>query len=192
MSQKVRLLFVDDEQEFLNYMTKRLRKRDIEVAAFGSAPQALAETEGQVFDVALLDLKMPEMDGQELLQKLKERDPRIEVIMLTGHGTIQSAFHASQSGAFEYLLKPCDFDGLVSSINNAYARRIKTLSAEKTRMVDDLMEHAGGMSPLALLHGLRRINEKVGKYVSWARLAEGGDPGAAGQLMDERAEEDET
>ena len=191
MGEKIQLLLVDDEEEFVNYMSKRLERHEFEVHAFTNPVQALEKTKGRSYDVGLLDLRMPEMDGEELLNRLKEQDPGIEIIILTGHGSIESAFRSAKVGAYEYLLKPCDFDGLVSSINNAYARRIKTLSADKTRMVDDLMKHAGGMSPLALLNGLRKINESVGKYLSAAALAEGGDPEAARQFMDTQAEEDE-
>ena len=89
MSEKIRLLFVDDEDEFVKYMTKRLTRHEIEVHAYTNPVQALEETAGQSYDVGLLDLKMPKMDGEELLNRLKERDPTIEIIILTGHGSIQ-------------------------------------------------------------------------------------------------------
>lgn len=73
---------------------------------------------------------MPEMDGEKLLNRLKQRDLGMELIILTGHGSIESAFRTARRGAYECLLKPCDFDCLVSSINNAYAKRIKTLSGK--------------------------------------------------------------
>jgi DNA-binding NtrC family response regulator len=159
MANKIRLLFVDDEEEFVNYMTKRLTRQDIEVRAFTNPVQALAETEGQSFDVGLLDLKMPEMDGEQLLHKLKERDPCIEIIILTGHGSVESAFRSAKDGAYEYLLKPCDFDALVTSINTAYAKRIRTHCTDKADKVDELMKTAGGLSPLNLLKRLKQIND---------------------------------
>jgi len=160
MSDKIQLLFVDDEEEFLNYMTKRLLKRDFDVAAYSNPIQALAETEGQTFDVALLDLKMPEMDGEILLSRLKKRDPQVEVIILTGHGTIQSAFSASRSGAYEYLLKPCEFDDLVTAVSSAYAKRIKAEEERKTERVNELVRQAKGMSPLNLLQELKKLKDE--------------------------------
>ena len=116
MSEKIQLLFVDDEEEFVNYMTKRLQRHDFEVHAYtnpGRSPGEDAKDKASTWD--LLDLKMPEMDGEELLNRLKKRDPGIEIIILTGHGSIESAFRSAQVGAYEYLLKPCDFDDLVAS-----------------------------------------------------------------------------
>jgi len=190
MGEQIKLLFVDDEEEFVNYMTKRLKRHDFEIHAFTSPVDALEQTEGQGFDVALLDLKMPEMDGEELLSRLKQRDPGIEIIILTGHGSIESAFRSAKVGAYEYLLKPCDFDGLVSSINNAYAKRIKALSAEKAKQVDELMKQAGGMKPLALLDRLKKIHRGVETFLSAAAMAEGGEPEAARELMGERTKKD--
>ena len=159
MGKKIQLLFVDDEEDFVTYMTKRLERHEIEVHAYTNPVVALEKTAGKRFDVGLLDLKMPEMDGEELLDRLKGRDPTIEIIILTGHGSIESAFRSAKVGAYEYLLKPCDFDGLVKSINNAYAKRIKAASEEKARQVDELMMHASGISPLDLLQRLKQINE---------------------------------
>ena len=160
MSDKIRVLFVDDEEDFLKYMAKRLNMRDLEVSAFTDAVEALETTEGQTFDVALLDLKMPEMDGEVLLKKLKERDPRVEVIILTGHGNIQSAFSTSRSGAYEYLLKPCDFEQLVKAISSAYAKRIEALEEKKARRVRELIERAQSMTGLGLLQQLKKIRDE--------------------------------
>jgi two-component system NtrC family response regulator len=183
MADKIRLLFVDDEEEFVNYMSKHLMRHDLDVRAFTNPVQALEETEGQTFDVGLLDLKMPEMDGEELLHKLKQRDPSMEIIILTGHGSIESAFRSAKDGAYEYLLKPCDFDSLVNSINNAYAKRIKAQSREKAEKVDELMNGAGGMSPLALLKRLKKIHDGVEDSMAAAAMAEGGDQETAREVM---------
>jgi DNA-binding NtrC family response regulator len=192
MVHKIQLLFVDDEEEFVNYMTKRLKRHDFEVHAYTNPVQALEKTKGQNFDVGLLDLKMPEMDGEELLNRLKERDPGIEIIILTGHGSIESAFRSAKVGAYEYLLKPCDFDALVSSINNAYAKRIKALGGAHASQVDDLMNSAHGMAPLDLLKRLKKIHFGLTKAMSAAAMAEGGDPESARQFMDKKqAKKDE-
>jgi DNA-binding NtrC family response regulator len=183
MSRKIKILFVDDEEEFVDYMTKRLERHDLEVHPYTNPIEALEKTKGTKYDVGLLDLKMPEMDGEALLNRLKERDPGIEIIILTGHGSIESAFRSAKEGAYEYLLKPCDFDDLVKSINNAYAKRIKALSKGKAAEVDDLMKQAGAMQPLTLLQRLKKIHDGIETYMSAAALAEGGDPDAARELM---------
>jgi DNA-binding NtrC family response regulator len=160
VSEKIRLLFVDDERDFVKYMSRRLKPHEIDVHACTNPVQALEETEGQNFDVALIDLKMPEMDGEELFDRLKQRDPTIEIIVLTGHGSSGSAFRTAQAGAYEYLLKPCEFADLVGSINRAYAKRIKALSAKRGPQVDDVMERAGESEPLATLGRLKKIRDE--------------------------------
>ncbi len=190
MTEKIRLLFVDDEEEFVNYMTKRLRRHEFEIHAYTNPVEALEKTEGQRYDVGLLDLKMPEMDGEELLGRLKQRDPTMEIIILTGHGSIESAFRSAKVGVYEYLLKPCEFDDLVSSINRAYAKRIKALGEAKAKQVDELMKQAGGMQPLALLQRLKKIYHGMTSSMSAAAMAEGGDPEAAKEFMGEEAKED--
>ena len=183
MAGKIRLLFVDDEEEFVTYMTKRLQRHDLDVHAYNNPVRALKETEGQTFDVGLLDLKMPEMNGEELLRRLKQRDSKMEIIILTGHGHVESAFRSAKAGAYEYLLKPCDFDGLVASINNAYAKHIKALSGEKAGQVDDLMKGAGGMSPLALLRKLKKLHDGAENSMAAAAMAEGGDSDSAREML---------
>lgn len=159
MSKKIRLLFVDDEEEFTSYMKKRLEKRDMEVDSFTDPVQALQETQGRRYDVALLDLKMPGIDGEEMLRRLKERDPKMEIIILTGHGTVRSAASATRSGAAEYLLKPCEFDDLVMAITSAYSKRLKAVSQHKQAELDSLMANAVGLSPLELLDRIRKLEE---------------------------------
>ena len=190
MGEKIQLLLVDDEEEFVNYMTKRLKRHELEVHAYTNPVEALEKTEGRTYDVGLLDLRMPEMDGEELLNRLKERDPTIEIIILTGHGSVESAFRSAQVGAYEYLLKPCDFDDLVRSINRAYAKRIRALSDAKAKQVDELMGHAEGMRPLALLERLKKIHHGITTFMSAAALAEGGLPDEAREFMGEKIEKD--
>ncbi len=160
MEKKIKVLFVDDEEKFTTNMAKRLNLRDLEVSAFLDGEEALKKTEGDNFDVALIDLKMPGMSGEELLKRLKERDPRLEVVILTGHGSIQSAAECTRSGAFEYLIKPCELDDVIKAITNAYAHRIKTRDAEKAKQVDEMLAKAVGMSPMEVLRELKRIKEE--------------------------------
>ncbi len=189
MSENIQLLFVDDEEEFVQYMTKRLARHEIDVHAYTNPLHALEETAGQQFDVGLLDLKMPKMDGEELLNRLKQRDPGVEIIILTGHGSIESAFRSAQAGVYEYLLKPCDFDALVRSINNAYAKRVKALSGAKATQVDDLMKRAGGMHPLRVLQQLKKFRDELEISMAAAAMAEGGDPESAQELLSKKTKE---
>ena len=160
MARKIRLLLVDDEEEFVTYLGKRLSRHDIRVVSYTDPIRALEETRDQSFDVGLLDLKMPGLDGAELLSRLKERDPKIEVIMLTGHGSISSAFKAASDGAFDYLLKPCDFDDVVRAISNAYARRVRASHSDKGK-IDEIMASARNMGPLEFLRELKKSNDSL-------------------------------
>ncbi len=159
MEKKINLLFVDDEKKFLDNMTTRLRMREMNVTAFTSGMDAMSCLEsGTRFDVALLDLKMPGMDGEELLKQLKEKDASIEVVILTGHGSIQSAANLTRSGAYEYLLKPCELDDVIKAITNAYTKRLKAKSEAHAKKVETIMERAIGMSPMEILSELRKID----------------------------------
>jgi len=159
MTDKIRLMFVDDEKDFVEYMTRNLEDKNLEVCAFHNPIRALKETGGQTFDVGLLDLKMPGMDGEELLRKLKERDPGMEIIILTAHPSIESAFRTSKNGAYEYLNKPCDFDVLLGAINKAYAKRVKSLGRDQSERVSKLMKSANRLSPLELLKRLKKLRK---------------------------------
>ena len=160
MTEKIKLLFVDDEKKFLESMTTRLRKRNIEVIAVDDGKEALAAADRERFDVALLDLRMPGMDGEEVLARLKQIDPSLEVVILTGHGSIQSAKELTRMGADEYLLKPCEIDELITAITNAYAKRVRVKGAAQSKRVQDLLDEAVGLSPLDILRRLRELDRE--------------------------------
>ena len=107
-SNPIRLLLVDDEKDFVNILSKRFKRRNIEVAKAFSGAEAIQALRGQEFDVAVLDLKMEDMDGIEVLKMLKIMDPKLAVIMLTGHGSAEAAEQGIKLGAFDYLTKPCE------------------------------------------------------------------------------------
>jgi DNA-binding NtrC family response regulator len=116
------VLLVDDEVAFVETLVKRLAKRDVRVSAAHSGQEALdklADSGPTKFDVVILDVKMPGMDGLEALARIKEEHPLIEVIMLTGHATVESAIDGMKKGAFDYLMKPCDVDVLLEKLNEA-------------------------------------------------------------------------
>jgi len=122
-SDPVRLLLVDDEKDFVNILSKRIERRNIDVVRAFSGAEAIQALRGQEFDVAVLDLKMEDMDGIEVLKMLKIMDPRLAVIMLTGHGSAEAAEQGIRLGAFDYLTKPCELKELLEKIMEAYAHR---------------------------------------------------------------------
>lgn len=118
------ILLVDDEVPFVETMTKRLDKRGLRVVSAYSGQEALDVLEKESgIDVIILDVKMPGMDGIETLQEIKKRYPLKEVIMLTGHATVETAIEGMKLGAFDYLMKPCDIDILVSKVNEAAKKK---------------------------------------------------------------------
>ena len=119
-----KVLLVDDEQSFVETMIKRLRKRDMEIVAAFDGREALARLdEDDGIEVVILDIRMPVMDGMEALKEIKSRHPLVEVIMLTGHATVETGIAGMKRGAFDYLLKPCDIDQLISKVSEAAAHR---------------------------------------------------------------------
>ena len=116
----IHLLLVDDEHVFVEIMSQRLRKRDFIVTVATSGQDALNRLEAdENIDVVMLDVKMPGMDGIETLRMIKKNRPLVKIIMLTGHATINSAIDAMKSGAFDYLMKPCDINELVFKVKKA-------------------------------------------------------------------------
>ena len=118
------VLLVDDEVPFVETMLKRLSKREVDIIAAYSGSEALdLLRRNRSVEVVILDVKMPGMDGIETLQEIKKRHPLVEVIMLTGHATVESGIEGMKMGAFDYLMKPCDMDVLVSKVGEAAARK---------------------------------------------------------------------
>ncbi len=122
----IRILLVDDEAPFAETMAKRLMKRSCDVLVAGSGPQALKYlNDDDQIDIVVLDVKMPGMDGIKTLQEIRRLHPLVEVIMLTGHATIESAIHGMKMGAYDYLMKPCDMDTLIATIAEAGAKKAR-------------------------------------------------------------------
>ncbi|MFO7714864.1 response regulator [Desulfosarcina sp.] len=133
----MKLLLVDDEAEFLDTLLKRMKRRHVDVSGVGSGEAALAYLEQHATDVVILDVRMPGMDGIETLRKIKDRHPLIEVIMLTGHASMEAAIQGMEMGAFDYLMKPMDMDDLLYKAEDAFKK--KTIHANKIhKMVRDL------------------------------------------------------
>ena len=116
----IKILFVDDEKGFVDVISKRMSKRNIDVTKAYSGTEALQALRKEDFDVTVLDLKMEDMDGIEVLKMLKIMDPKLAVIMLTGHGSAEAAEQGIKLGAFDYLTKPCELEELLEKIMAAY------------------------------------------------------------------------
>jgi len=124
MAMKPLVLLVDDEVPFVETMTKRLIKRDLNVNTAFSGKEALEVLDkNRNTDVVILDVKMPGMDGIETLGEIKKTYPLTEVVMLTGHGTIESAIEGMKRGAYDYLLKPCDIEQLMIKVGEATQKK---------------------------------------------------------------------
>lgn len=117
-------LLVDDEKPFVETIARRLRQRGHAVVCAFSGSQALDLLEdNDTIDVVVLDVNMPDMDGIETVETLKNRHPLVEVVMLTGQATVHSAIDALKFGAFDYLTKPCDLEDLVLKAKQAVTRK---------------------------------------------------------------------
>lgn len=121
-----RVLLVDDEVELIDTLLERMKMRRVDVECVNSGPDGLALLDIKKFDVVVLDVKMPKMDGIETLREIKKRYPIIEVIMLTGHADVEVAIQGMELGAFDYLLKPIKIDQLLYKIQDAYKKKSLT------------------------------------------------------------------
>jgi DNA-binding NtrC family response regulator len=128
-----KVLLVDDEKPFVEAMIKRLQKRDLEILPAFDGNEALSRLAADdTIEVVILDIKMPGMDGMETLKEIKRQHPLAEVIMLTGHATVETGIEGMKLGAFDYLMKPCDIEQLV--------RKVSEAAAHKRRHQDKIME----------------------------------------------------
>jgi DNA-binding NtrC family response regulator len=125
------VLLVDDEGEFLDTLVKRIQKRKVNAKGVRSGEEALAFLENNPVDVVVLDVRMPGMDGIETLRALKRQYPLTEVIMLTGHASLEVAIEGMELGAFDYLMKPVEIDDLLYKLQDANKRR--TIQLEKIK-----------------------------------------------------------
>ena len=154
---RIHLMIVDDEVVFVEAMRKRLEVRGFDVKIATSGAQALETARNEPPDIALLDLKMPGMSGEETLEALKKNHPDMEIIILTGHGRVDSAVSTVRTGAFSYLQKPCNFDKLLESITEAYKKFVANKMQINTDQMNELLSPEEGESPEALLGRLLKM-----------------------------------
>ena len=141
----MQLLLVDDEEAFLAMTKARLAGRGIAAFTASSGPAAIALLATRAIDVVVLDVKMPEMDGIEVLKHIRRHYPQIEVIMLSGHATVQSAVEGLNLGACDYLEKPCNLSQLLHKAEEAFARKTAAEDQVRKSRIDKIIQ-----DPLAI------------------------------------------
>lgn len=122
---KTMLLLVDDEENFVDILAERLRNRDFDVTTALNGEDALQKINEHNVDVAIIDVMMPGLSGIETLREIKRLKPLVEALMLTGHGTVETAIEGMKLGAYDYLMKPCDMDQLLAKIGEARDKKNK-------------------------------------------------------------------
>lgn len=160
MSSRIRLLIVDDEQRFLDTLSARLALRDFDVSKASNGEQALTLAREKSFDLALVDLKMPGLSGEEVLLALKREHPLLEVVILTGHGSIDSAVQCTEAGSYKYLSKPCETEELLTVLKDAYQLRLRRKLQVDQERLEQLMDVAQGESPLGILRRLKKLDRE--------------------------------
>ena len=141
MSEKV--LLVDDETDFLEVMSERMTTRGLEVSTSTSAKDALKLTQDENYDAVVLDLMMPEMDGIEALAALKEKHPELQIILLTGHGSVEKGVEAMKLGAMDFLEKPIDMNALTEKIKQAKAQKMILVNKKTEQKLKEIMNTKG-------------------------------------------------
>jgi two-component system nitrogen regulation response regulator NtrX len=174
-----RLLIVDDEQSIRDALVQVFEYEGHEVRGASDGPEALALAAQGRFDVIFLDVKMPGMDGLEVLERLREEDPNVLVVMVSGHGTIDTAVEATRKGAYDFLEKPLDTDRLLVTLRRALDLRGLTASMEALRdQVESRYEIVGTSYPV------RQVLERIEKVApTEARVLVTGENGTGKELV---------
>jgi DNA-binding NtrC family response regulator len=137
------ILIVDDETDFLDTLVKRLQKRNIDTVGVESAEEALKLLDNRHFDVVVLDIRLPGMDGIQALREMKHKAPLMEVILLTGHASVETSIEGMKLGAFDYLLKPVKFEDLMVKIGEAFEKKEQHEQKIRKAKIKDLIRFPG-------------------------------------------------
>ena len=135
------LLLVDDEERFINTTKILLEKKGISTFTALNGLDAMKILDEHRIDVVILDVKMPGLDGVEVLRRIKQNHPLVEVIMLTGHASVESAVDGLKLGAFDYLMKPCDISSLLAKVNEAHAKKQAMEEKIRKAKIEKIIEH---------------------------------------------------
>ncbi|MFO7558222.1 MAG: response regulator [Desulfobacterales bacterium] len=157
--EKINLLIVDDEEQFLEAIRKSLELRDFHVITVNRGEKALEAAKNNPIDIALVDLKMPGISGEETLRALKQQHKWMEVVILTGHGAVESAIECTKSGAYSYLQKPCELEELLKALQGAYKKKVMNRKKIEEAKMNKLMNIATSSSSRDILRRLRELDE---------------------------------
>ena len=138
-----KILLIDDEEDFLAVMSDRMQARNMQVSTASSAKEGLEKAASGNFDAVILDVMMPEMNGIDALKILKEKNPDLEVILLTGHATIKQGIEAMKLGALDLLEKPADINALTEKIHAARAKKMLIVEKKNEAMIKKIMATKG-------------------------------------------------
>jgi DNA-binding NtrC family response regulator len=137
---KARVLVVDDEEQFLKTFSKRLEMRGLKIETATSGEEALGKVQGKDFDAIILDLVMPGIGGMETLKKMKEENPDLQIIILTGHGTIEKGVEAIKMGAMDFVEKPADINQILEKIGEAKHKRVVLFEKKAQEHIQDIIK----------------------------------------------------
>lgn len=143
MAKQNRVLLVDDEVEFAEALAERMKARGLEVDTVDSGEAALDAAKGKDFHAIVLDLSMPGMDGIETLKRLREQNPDLQIIVLTGRATVQKGIEAMKLGAMDFLEKPADIKEIMEKIEQAKGKRNILMAKQFERKMKDIMKKKG-------------------------------------------------
>ncbi len=135
-----KVLLVDDDPEFTNVLSQRMEAREVDVDTAASGSEALEKIGGASYDAIILDLSMPGMDGMETLKKLLEENPDLQVILLTGHGTLEKGVEAIKLGAMDFLEKPAEIHSLMEKIEKAKAIKMLLVEQQMEERLKDILD----------------------------------------------------
>ena len=137
------LLIVDDETEFASVVAERMRNRDFDVDTAASGMEGIEKVKHRSYDAVVLDLAMPEMDGIETMAKMLEFDKDLQIIILTGHGSVQKGVEAVKKGAVDFIEKPADIDTLAGKVTEAQQKRVALFEENLNKKMSDIMRKKG-------------------------------------------------
>jgi len=158
-NKKINLLMVDDEKDFLDSLAERLGNREFDVTTATEGTEAVKAAKKGNFDLAILDLNLPGMDGMAVLQILKKKHTYLEVIILTGYGKIESAVEATKLGAYSFLEKPFDLEKLLEVLKEAYQTRLRKKFEHDKKRMEELQMLSMGTSPMGILKSLIKMDD---------------------------------
>ncbi|MFH1122620.1 MAG: response regulator [Pseudomonadota bacterium] len=139
-----RALVVDDETDFMETVVNRLKKRNVDATGVRSGEEALEMMKKKLFDVVILDIKMPGgMDGIETLREIKKLQPLVEVILLTGHASVETSIEGMRQGAFDYLLKPIKLEEMIEKMAAAFEKKDAHDQKIRAAKIKELMRFPG-------------------------------------------------